>query len=465
MAGFVGRKSEIALLRRHLGKVRRGTGVFLSVRGRRQVGKSRLLEEFLAQAGVPSVFFAATRGAAKEEELRFFVEEVAASTLEVAPLFAGASFDRWESALRLIGAQATRPSVVVLDELPYLLAGDPSLEGALQKTWDRYLSPSPVLLVGVGSDLSTMEMLGRYDRPLYQRMLEMVVDPLTVADVAEMVQLSAPNAFDATLVTGGFPKLVATWGRARSLKAFLNEQLSESTSPLVVVGERIVNAEFPSGLQARDVLGVIGAGTRTFATIGARSGLNQGSLTRTLSSLVEKRVVAVDRPLAGESSRNALYRVADPYLRFWLRFVSPAMEELLRGRGPAVKDRILQHWEEYRGRAVEPLVRASVERLLPDARFGHARCVGSWWTRTGNIEVDLVGARDPQAPTEVAFVGSIKWRERAPFDRRDLTHLAASRLRVPGAEDARLVGVARAGFSTTELDVALGPNDLVAAWG
>ncbi|MCI0545966.1 MAG: DUF234 domain-containing protein, partial [Candidatus Rokubacteria bacterium] len=221
----------------------------------------------------------------------------------------------------------------------------------------------------------------------------------------------------------------------------------------------------PPGLQARDVLRVIGAGETTFATIARRSGLNQGSLTRTLQILThDKRVVAVDRPLSGRPSRNALYRVADPYLRFWLRFIGPNMELLMRGRGDLVAARISEQWGDHRGKAVEPLVRASIERMLPDERFGQARYVGSYWTRTGDLEVDLVGGREPHAPTPVSFVGSLKWRERSPFDRRDIANLAAARSRLPGADDALLVGVSRAGFETEDLDVALGPQELLDAW-
>jgi micrococcal nuclease len=68
------------------------------------------------------------------------------------------------------------------------------------------------------------------------------------------------------------------------------------------------------------------------------------------------------------------------------------------------------------------------------------------------VEVDLVGGPHPDPPTEVAFIGSIKWREQAPFDREDVLELAAHRGRVPGAQRARLVGLSRSGFATDELD-------------
>jgi uncharacterized protein len=59
-----------------------------------------------------------------------------------------------------------QPSIVVIDEIPWLTQQDPAAEGALQTVWDRYFSRKPVLLILVGSDLAMMEHLSSYGRPL-----------------------------------------------------------------------------------------------------------------------------------------------------------------------------------------------------------------------------------------------------------------------------------------------------------
>lgn len=467
---FVGRERELGLLDAHLDRVTRtGEGTFLAVRGRRQVGKSRLLEEFARRAGHPAVFYAASAGLPPGRALAEFTATVAASPLGAATRFRGVDYRDWGEALRALAEGTDRPSVCIVDELPYLLAGDAALEGLLQTAWDRSLSRCPLLLVALGSDLSLMEALGTYGPPLYGRVRELVLDPLTLADTAALLRLAPEAAVDAHLVTGGFPRIAAEWEPGATLATFLRAQLADSTAPLVVVGERVLAAEFPPGLQARPVLAEVGAGEASFSRLGDRLGLPAASLARTLRALErEKRVVAVDRPLSARASRLTHYRVADTYLRFWLRFLGPQIEALLRGRGAEVAEQILAGWPAYRGRAVEPLVRASLERLVPDDRFGAARHVGAFWDRTGSVEVDLVGAVEDTAPADIAFIGSVKWRESAPFDRRDVAALAAQRARVPGAEQARLVAVARSGFAREApadgLDVGLGPADLLAAW-
>jgi hypothetical protein len=111
------------------------------------------------------------------------------------------------------------------------------------------------------------------------------------------------------------------------------------------------------------------------------------------------------------------------------------------------------------------VVRAGLSRLLATEHYGGANDVGSFWTRRGDVEIDLVGVDSLERARKVGFVGSIKWRERTPFNRTDAAALAAARATVPGAgPDALMLAVSRSGFGTTGLDVQLGPIDIVDAF-
>ena len=470
MNGFVERRRYMAVLGGELERVREtGEGRFVSMRGRRRVGKSRLVEEFIRRERMPHVFFTASRQSSGRE-LALFAEEVAGTDLPAASVVRGGlTFETWDAALTLISSTADRssPAIIVLDEFPYLVEEDSSIEGTLQKVWDRQLSRVPVLLIVVGSDVSMMQALTEYGRPLYGRPTrEMVVEPFDPAETADMLGLPAADALDAQLVAGGFPLTMRSWRIGTGLWEFLTESLTDPTSPLIVSGERALAAEFPTEAQAREVLSVIGAGETTFTNIANRAGIAQAPLARALDLLVNrKRIVSADRPLSSRPSKDTRYVVADPYLRFWLRFIGPNMEQIERGRGELVVEEIQVSWPNYRGKAIEPLIREAIERLLPDERFGAARYMGGYWTRTNDVEVDLVGADKEARPERVDFVGSIKWRERAAFDSRDLGHLVVQRPRIPGADDSTLtVGVSRVGFDVAGLDVKLGPDELLGAW-
>lgn len=467
---FVGRTSELALLDRALRRVKRtGRGTMLSLRGRRRVGKSRLVEELLARAGCPSIFFTAVQGPGAAE-LDRFVEAIARSNAPAAEDVRGGTAARtWEAALTLAvrGATRTRPVVLVIDELPYLTAKEPTLEAVLQLVWDRTFQRQPVLVILVGSDRATMEALTQEGRPLYDRARDMVVKPLDPATVAEMLGLPAAEALDAYAVIGGFPVLALEWGRGRTLMQYLDDALTDPSSFLVISAERSLAAEFPADLQARAVLSAIGSEARAHKAILARTGLPQSSLDRALATLLDKGVVDRLTPYSTKPSpKNRHYVVADPYLRFWLRFVGPATDTIERGRGELAVADVKRDWSTFRGRAIEPIVRDAIEQALPDRRLGAARHVGGFWNRTSTIEVDLVGGDAlPQART-IPFVGSIKWRDDRRFQRADAATLATQRAAVPGADaDTLLLGVSRAGFDAdASLDLRLTPEDLLAAY-
>jgi hypothetical protein len=256
------------------------------------------------------------------------------------------------------------------------------------------------------------------------------------------------------------------WPEGMAAFDYLDDALRHPTSALIVSGERSLVAEFPVDAQAARVLRAIGSGERTFTRIAqATGGLQHASLRRSLELLTLKRVVAADLPVSTASSRERRYRVADPYLRFWLRFVEPHMAEIERGRADVVVERIRASWSSWRGRAVEPVVREALNLLLPDRRFGRARHVGGFWTRTNVPEVDLVGVDHLPVADAVAFVGSIRWRDSGAFDDGDVARLVRDRAKVPGAHDRTpLVGVSRSGFDAHGLAVMLDPDDLVGAW-
>lgn len=215
-------------------------------------------------------------------------------------------------------------------------------------------------------------------------------------------------------------------------------------------------------------MAAIGAGARAHSTILGRTALSATTVNETLDLLRTREVVQRLTPYSTKATnKTVLWEVVDPYIRFWLSFVDRRIDLIERGRGALLLERFKRTWPTFRGRAIELLVRESLERLLPDVeRFGAARHVGSYWNRTGTVEVDLVGGNETPVAKQIGFVGSIKWRENRAFDPADGLALGASREAVPGATNSTaLVGVSAQGFDDdAPLDVRIGPEELVASW-
>ncbi|MFF4127637.1 ATP-binding protein [Microbispora rosea] len=474
---FKGRAADLELLDRQLRQVTEGSvgtrGSAVIMTGRRRVGKSRLVQEFCDRAGVPYVVFQATRGRNQVAERADFVGMLAQSALPGAELIAGVQAGDWNQALRALAVAVPdqTPSIAVIDEVPWLVEQDREFEGALQTVWDRHLSAKPVLLILVGSDLSVMEALQSYGRPFFGRAAKMTVQPLHPADVAVMTGLDAADAIDAFLITGGFPEVVQAWQPGMNRVDYLRESLSNPLSALLMAGELSLLGEFPETSHSRAILSAVGSGKRTFSAIATEAGgaspLASGTLSPLLSTLIGKRVLAVDTPLSTKpDTKNKRYRIADPYLRFWLAFLDRGIPLVERGRGERVLATIERSWTSWRGRAVEPVVRQALSRLLPDDRWPETDAIGGWWNRQNNPEIDLVGADREPVARHVQFLGSIKWLENGSFGRHEYESLVRDMLAVPGAETGTpLVAVSRSGVDDgLPLAAHWGPEDLLAAW-
>ena len=366
-----------------------------------------------------------------------------------------------------------QPAVVVLDEFPWAAETDDTLEGSLQAAWDRTFEQLPVLWVVVGSDMAMMERLTEHDRPLYGRAREMVVTPLSPAEVAAAVgDRDAVDAIDVYLATGGYPRLVSAAAGHPDATTFVHAQFSDDTSPLMVIGQRVLSSEFRDAASARAVLEAIGSvevGHATFSSavrlLGGDEKAAGAAVARALAPLQAKRLVAIDTPVgAGPKSKLRRYRIVDPYLRFYFRFCQPELAHVEQGRPDLARARFDRDYGSWCGRAVEPVVHAAVDRLAADGdvRFDDVEQVGSWWDRSNHHEFDLVAA---DRAGMVSWVGSVKWRSGRPMSRPDLGALAEARAAVPGAQEARLLAVCPAGVEADAgFDGVLAAGDIVGAF-
>jgi len=194
--------------------------------------------------------------------------------------------------------------------------------------------------------------------------------------------------------------------------------------------------------------------------------LAPSSLTNALRLLETKRVIAADTPLSTRpADKDRRYRVADPYLRFYLAFLRAGLPLVERGRADLLVRRIQRSWPAWRGRAVEPVIRDALLRVAPELGWPELEAVGGWWNRQNNPEIDLVGADRAGTASRILFVGSIKWYGQAPFDRHDYSALARDAPDVPGFDhDTQLLAVSRELPAEGAPGRLVTPDELITAW-
>jgi hypothetical protein len=456
-----------------------GRGRLIALRGRRQVGKSTIVEHFVRAAKVPYVFATGVLGATTVAQVARATQSFAESDNPLPGLdaFAGQAPITWREWLaRAAMAAKSGPVIVVLDEFPWMAGADPSLEGELQATWDRSLEQLPVLGILIGSDVAMMERMGEHDRPLFGRLEPLVVPALNPAEVAGALPgWDAFAAVNAYLATGGYPRLVTDLrlSQADGVEQWVVGGLRDAYHPLVTTGALTLDAEFPDKVAAYQVLAAIGASeVRAPAFTDIARAVDQGhdgrkavetAITRSLKTLTDvKAVVERESPAwAPAGGKLRRYRVRDPYLRFWFRYVEPARDQIARGRADLAVRRFEQDWPSWRGRSVEPVVRDGLARLAAQLpALAGVDQVRPWWDAKGLVEVDAVA----MAAQRTAWLGSIKWRTARGLDSHDVADLARARHVVPRAGEAQLLAVVPNGQAPHGLDLVLSASDLLGAW-
>ena len=126
---FFGRERELAALHAELRSASAsGAGRLLAIRGRRQVGKSRLVEHFAERSGVAYGVVAGMKGRPVDVQVRRAAETLRSSTRPLPAIEAGMALppSNWYDLLsRLQFVLDDDPAILIIDEFPW--ANDTSL--------------------------------------------------------------------------------------------------------------------------------------------------------------------------------------------------------------------------------------------------------------------------------------------------------------------------------------------------
>ena len=422
---FFDREEERARLERLMAGREGALGVLY---GRRRCGKSRLLREVLPPDR--SVYYV---GDDRESTLQR--ASLAGEIARLLPGFDRVTYPDWDALFARWWSEAPAGSVLALDELPALVATAAELPSVLQRYLDRHAERGlHVLLAGSSQRMMQGLVLDR-TAPLFGRALEILkIDPLGAGWIRKALRLrDAAKAVESYAVWGGIPRY---WELAADHPDLATAVRTLVLSPLGVLHEepsRLLLDDLRDVIQAASILSVIGQGCHRASEIAARLGKPATSLSRPLQRLMEMHLVERQTPYGVEvrSGKRTLYRISDPYLRYWFRFVEPDRSRLEIRQISAVERRIARRFPHHVGEAWEELARASVPLL---DSLGESWGPASRWWGAGldrkPLEVDLVAANEEG---DGILVGEVKWNAQ-PDAARLLPELERKAERLPFAK-------------------------------
>lgn len=409
---FVDRERELEWLKQ---RWRVGHTQMLIVYGKRRVGKTALLKQFIRDK--PAVYVLADRRPEREQ-----LKEVASRLgAHFGDAFIGRKgFEGWLEAFEYlkvkVSGQATkggRKLVLALDEYPYLVENNPATSSLFQKGWDETLSHLPLCLILCGSSMAMMESETLAQKaPLYGRRTgDLVVRPLNFSGVRQFLpkRWSFEQCVEVYAVLGGMPGYLHQFDLDADLEKNVRREILTPGTFLFREVDFLLKEELREPRNYLAILRAISQGKRKFGEIINDTGLAKNVLHKYLHVLEDLQLIEREVPVtakAPQRSKQSLYGLQDPFVGFWFECVYPYRSDLELGETQPALQHLRQILPHLLGRAYERIAREVIRSsgALPFP----IHQIGRWWDPQD--EIDLVGLNEE---ANAILFGEVKWSSKA----------------------------------------------------
>ena len=401
---FVDRKSELAVMERAF----KGAGFqFIPVYGRRRVGKTRLVQEFIR--GKEAIYFLAD-SIAETEQLKSLGRVVGEHFRDT--ILTDSGFKDWEQVFRYMKEKGRGKLVVIIDEFPYLVYSNKAISSIFQKGIDEQLKHSNIFLILMGSSIGMMEKeVLLYKAPLYGRRTGSL-------EVGEMPFDSLYDFFPGK----SFDELMAIYAVFGMIPAYLekvNPELDILENIRLLILEKgtffsnevdyVLMEELREPRNYFALLKAISQGKRKVSEVINETGFEKTHVSRYLDILRSLGFVKKEIPVTEktpEKSKQGLYRIQDKFFSFWFKYIFPNKSRIEIGKSDYVLKLIRESLEQHLSQVYEAACSEICTRLMEE---GHMQftAIGKWWSR--NEEIDLVALDDE---TRTIYFGECKWSKK-----------------------------------------------------
>lgn len=371
---------------------------FVIVRGRRRIGKSALIGKILTDN---DIYYEADRTAAPDQMSQ--LSEVIAHRF---PGFADAVYKDWRSLLTALNYRLTEKLTLCLDEFPYLAECSPELPSVIQGLLDRKELKYNLIVCG-SSQQMMYDLTHDESSPLYGRGdADFKVGPISIAYMPQALGVSAEEAVVEYSLWGGVPRYWKLRENAGSFADAVGFHLLSSYGALYEEPVRLFRDDIKDTVKTGTIMSIVGSGAHRLSEIASRCAEPATNLSRPLAKLVSLGYLEKETPF-GESpktSKRSLYRIADPFLSFYYKFVVPNRSFIEMDRMTPVTHSLHIVLSSHIGYWWEHICRDAVSgNIIDGICFSEAR---RWWDK--DSEIDLVAE---SLDRSTILLGECKWTE------------------------------------------------------
>lgn len=338
MIPFVGRTGELERLSQLMKKK---IASFVVIKGRRRIGKSRLIEEFARGKRFFSFSgLAPTEGTTLQSQLNDFVRQLSEQIGLV-----GLSINDWGAAFTLLAQQTKSGQIIILlDEISWMGSKDPDFLGKLKTAWDLHFKKNPkLILVVCGSVSSWIEKNIISSTGFFGRIsLKITLEELSLKECHDLLgqlgfKISAQEKFMILSITGGVPWYMELFNPAVSTSENIKKLCFEPDGQLVAEFNHIFHDLFGRrGEICKKIVGSLSTGSQEYSEIAKNIGYqSSGPLSEYLDDLIMAGFLDRDftwNLLSKNTSRLSRYRLKDNYLRFYSKYISENLDKIRKGQ-------------------------------------------------------------------------------------------------------------------------------------
>ena len=358
---------------------------FTVVYGRRRLGKSTLITRALDKNDVYYL--------ADETEAKMQREVLARMVATVIPGFDQVVYPDWNVFFDMLNTRTTQKFTLCIDEFPYLSGSSPELPSILQTKLDSKRLKYNLIICG-SSPQSMYGLVLDATSPLYGRAdIILKITPLKLPYIQEALDVPAVDAIEEYAVWGGVPRYWELREGYASLREAIKAHLLSVNGTLYEEPLNLFKDDIKNIVKTATIMSYVGAGVHRLSEIAGRCGQLATNLSRPLAKLVSLGYLIKDIPF-GEHEKNtkkSLYRINDPFMDFYFRFILPNRSFIEIGRITPVLALLDSHFSSYVGGFWERLCRETVSgNVIDGITYGMA---SRWWgnvSKEERLEVDVV---------------------------------------------------------------------------
>ncbi len=378
---FLGRDNEL----RQLNDLKSdGYARFIAIKGRRRIGKSRLIEEFSKGFSKKYLFtgLVPTAGSTSDSQREEFIQQM------VRQGFSDIKGNDWSDIFFELSKSTKKGSVLIaLDEIAWMGSRDPNFLGKLKIAWDQFFEKNPKLIIVVASSISSWidknilnstGFFGRVD-------LTLTLDELPMKDCVKFWKdressVSAYEKLKVLGVTGGVPKYLEMINPKLSAEENIRKLCFMKSGLLFNEFDRIFHDLFSrrSKTYKNIVLALSNRHSLSQEEISKEIGIRSGqTFSNYLRDLTEAGFVSADYAWDiknAKVSKLRKYRLADNYLRFYLKYIEPNSQKIQKGDFESASPHNLVQWDGIMGLQFENLVIRNRKELLKALHISLENC-------------------------------------------------------------------------------------------